>query len=85
MIEKERLMTFRNYAAMKGVTVPTVYLWERNGKINVENMDGVKFVVLTDEEVKQRESLFSQHPTKGLHRIGDVMSAMFNGKAEDVK
>lgn len=55
MIEKERLMTFRNYAAMKGVTVPTVYLWERNGKINVENMDGVKFVVLTDEEVKQRK------------------------------
>lgn len=48
-------MTFRNYAAMKGVTVPTVYLWERNGKINVENMDGVKFVVLTDEEVKQRK------------------------------
>lgn len=55
MIEKERLMTFRNYAAMKGVTVPTVYLWESKGKICVEYMDGIKFVKLTDEEVKQRK------------------------------
>lgn len=55
MIEKERLMTIRNYAAMKGVTVPAIYLWEKRGKVKIENMDGVKFVVLTDEEMKQRK------------------------------
>lgn len=54
MIEKERLMTIRNYAEMKGVTVPAVYLWEKKGKIKIELMDGIKFVVLADEEIKQR-------------------------------
>lgn len=82
MIEKERLMTFRNYAAMKGVTVPTIYLWEKQGKISVENMDGVKFVKLNDEEMAKRESLFSKHPTRGLHRISDVIDAMRNGNIE---
>lgn len=55
MIEKERLMTIRNYAEMKGVTVSTVYLWEKKNRINIELMDGIKFVVLTDEEIKQRK------------------------------
>lgn len=55
MIDKDRIMTIRNYAAMKGVTVPTVYLWEKKRKINTEDMDGVKFVILSDEEVKQRK------------------------------
>lgn len=55
MIEKERLVKFSTYAAMKGVTTPAVYLWEKLGKIKVEDMDGTKYVVLTDEEVKQRK------------------------------
>lgn len=55
MIDKDRIMTIRNYAAMKGVTVPTVYLWEKKRKIKIEDMDGVKFVILSDEEVKQRK------------------------------
>lgn len=80
---EERLVTVRTYAEMYRVTTECVRKWIRQNKVNWKVIDGVNFVVLTDEEVKQRESLFSQHPTKGLHRIGDVMSAMFNGKAEE--
>lgn len=82
---EERLVTVRTYAEMYRVTTECVRKWIRQNKVNWKVIDGVNFVVLTEEEVKQRESLFSQHPTKGLHRSGDVMSAMFNGKAEDVK
>lgn len=76
------LVTIRTYASMYNVTSACVYKWEKQNKIKTTQIDGVKFVVLTDEEVKQRQSLFSQHPTKGLHKISEVMDAMFNGKTE---
>lgn len=79
----KNLVTVRTYADMKGVTTMCVYKWEKQGKISITEIDGVKFVELSAEEMQQRESLFSKHPTKGLHRIGDVMSAMFNGKVEE--
>lgn len=81
----DNLMTYANYARWKNRNQQTVRDWVAAGKVKSVNIDGRLFVVLTDEEVKQRESLFSQHPTKGLHRIGDVMSAMFNGKMEEQK
>lgn len=56
MIEKERLITIRNYAEMKGVTVPAVYLWEKQKKVSTTKIDGVKFVVLNDEEMKRYKS-----------------------------
>lgn len=79
---EQNLVTVRTYAGMYGVTPECVRKWVRQGKVKNKMIDGVNFIVLTDEEMKQRESLFSQHPTKGLHRIGDVMSAMFNGDTE---
>lgn len=51
---EERLVTVRTYAEMKGVTTVCVYKWERQNKVRTKKIDGVKFVVLTDEEVKQR-------------------------------
>lgn len=77
------LVTIRTYAEMKGVTAVCVYKWEKQGKITTTEIDGVKFVELSAEEMQQRESLFSKHPTKGLHRIGDVMNAVLNGKVEE--
>lgn len=79
---EQNLVTVRTYAGMYGVTPECVRKWVRQKKVQNKVIDGVNFIVLTDEEVKQRESLFSQHPTKGLHRIGDVMNAMFNGKSD---
>lgn len=79
----KNLVTIRTYADMKGVTTVCVYKWEKQKKISTIEIDGVKFVELSAEEMEQRDALFSQHPTKGLHRIGDVMSAMFNGKSEE--
>lgn len=79
----ENLVSYQTYANMRGVTQETVRFWARKERIKTVSIDGRLFVVLTDEEVKQRQSLFSKHPTKGLHRIGDVMSAMFNGKIEE--
>lgn len=43
------------YAAMKGVTTSAVYFWEKQGKIKIVKEHGLKLVVLTDEEMKQRK------------------------------
>lgn len=79
----ENLVSYQTYANMRGVTQETVRFWARKGRINTVSIDKRLFVVLTDEEVKQRQSLFSQHPTKGLHKISEVMDAILNGKTED--
>ena len=78
----DNLVSYQTYANMRGVTQETVRFWARKGRINTVSIDKRLFVVLTDEEVKQRQSLFSQHPTKGLHKISEVMDAMFNGNTE---
>lgn len=79
----ENLVRIQSYAIMKGVTQMTVRNWITSGKVKSIKIDDVAFVVLTDEEVQERKSLFSQHPTKGLHRIGDVMNAVLNGNVEE--
>lgn len=76
----ENKIRVSEYAAMKNVSTTAVYLWEKLGKVKIVKEYGMKLVVLTDEEVEQRKSLFSQHPTKGLHKISEVMDAMFNKK-----
>lgn len=43
------------YAAMKKVSTTAVYLWEKLGKVKIVKEHGLKLVVLTDEEVKQRK------------------------------
>lgn len=76
----EDLMTYANYAKWKNRNQQTVRDWVAAGKVNSVSIDGRLYVKLTDEEVKQRKSLFSNHPTKGLHNISEVMDAMFNNK-----
>lgn len=78
----DNLMTYANYAKWKDRNQQTVRDWVAAGKVKSVSIDGRLFVVLTDEEVKQRQSLFGKHPTKGLHKISEVMDVMFNGATE---
>ena len=80
---EERLVTINTYSKMINRSKERVRQKIHTGEIPSKIIDGVIFVVLTDEEMQECKSLFSQHPTKGLQRIGDVMNAMFNGKAEE--
>lgn len=52
---EERLVTVRTYAEMYRVTTECVRKWIRQNKVNWKVIDGVNFVVLTDEEVKKRK------------------------------
>lgn len=52
---EQKLVTVRTYAGIKGVTSVCVYKWIEQGKVNKKVIDGVIFVVLTDEEMKQRK------------------------------
>lgn len=54
---EERLVTVRTYAEMYRVTTECVRKWIRQNKVNWKVIDGVNFVVLTDEEMKQRDIL----------------------------
>ena len=78
----DNLVTIKTYSKMINRSKERVRQKVHTGEIPSKVIDGIIFVVLTDEEVKQRESLFSQHPTKGLHKISEVMDAMFNGNTE---
>lgn len=52
---EERLVTVRTYADMYRVTTECVRKWIRQNKVQNKVIDGVNFIVLTDEEVKQRK------------------------------
>lgn len=43
-IDKTKLMTVRNYALKKGVTVQQVYNWIKNKTVKEVKIDGVKFI-----------------------------------------
>lgn len=51
----ENLMTYSHYARWKDRTQQTVRDWVAIGKVKSVNIDGRLFVVLTEEEVKQRK------------------------------
>ena len=51
-LDKTRLKTFSNYAKMIGVSVPRVYQLEKEDKISVEKIDGVKFVDIVKTQSK---------------------------------
>lgn len=55
--DTKKLCTFRKYADMKGVTTMCVYKWEKQGKITTTEIDGVKFVELSEEEMEQMKKL----------------------------
>lgn len=52
---KERLVTVRTYAGMHNVTPECVRKWVRQNKVQNMVIDGVNFIILTDEELKQRK------------------------------
>lgn len=56
---EERLVTTRTYADMRRVTTECVRKWARQGKIKSKVIDGVNFVVLTDEEVEKRKEKYN--------------------------
>jgi predicted site-specific integrase-resolvase len=43
-IDVTKLVTIRSYAQKLGVSVQAVYNWEKQGKIKIRTIDGVKFV-----------------------------------------
>lgn len=47
------LKTTNNYAKMKGVTTECVRQWALQGKIKSVKIDGVRFIKLTEEEMKE--------------------------------
>lgn len=52
---EDKLVTVRTYADMCKVTTECVRKWVKNGKVKGRSIDGVNFIVLTDEEVKKRK------------------------------
>lgn len=75
-ISDKNLVTVRTYAGMYGVTPECVRKWVKQGKVKNKVIDGVHFIVLTNEEVEKRQSLFSKDAIHGLHKLGDVMRNM---------
>lgn len=57
----EKLMTYSNYAKWKNRNQQTVRDWVAAGKVKSVNIDGRLFVVLTNEEVKQRKENMNEN------------------------
>ena len=43
-VDTTKLLTIRNYALKNSVTVQSVYNWAKIGKVQIREIDGVKFV-----------------------------------------
>lgn len=50
----ENLVTASTYARMKGVTTECVRQWALQGKVKSVKIDNVRFIKLSEEEVKER-------------------------------
>lgn len=53
----ENLVTTNTYAKMKGVTTECVRQWALQGKIKSVKIDNVRFIKLSEEEVKERNKV----------------------------
>lgn len=60
----DNLVTYQTYANMRGVTQQTVRFWASKKTIETVSIDGRLFVVLTDEEVKQRKEIMNENNNK---------------------
>jgi hypothetical protein len=47
-MNKEKLITIRNYATSKSITTQYVYSLIKSGKIKHQEIDGVKFIVIEE-------------------------------------
>lgn len=52
----DNLMTYANYAKWRGKSQQTVRDWVASGKVKSVSIDGRLYVLLTDEEVKERRN-----------------------------
>lgn len=53
----ENLVTTNTYAKMKGVTTECVRQWALQGKVKSVKIDNVRFIELSEEEVKERRKV----------------------------
>ena len=53
----DNLVTTNTYAKMKGVTTECVRQWALSNKIKSVKIDGIRFIELSEEEVKERGKL----------------------------
>lgn len=52
----EDLVTTSTYAKMKGVSTECVRLWALQGKVKSVKIDGVRFIKLSEDEIKERRN-----------------------------
>jgi len=45
-VDKTKLITVRNFAKKKNLTVQQIYNWIRDEKVKHTSIDGIKFIVL---------------------------------------
>lgn len=53
----DNLVTTNTYARMKGVTTECVRQWALQNKIKSIKIDGIRFIELTKEDIKERTKL----------------------------
>lgn len=53
----DNLVTTSTYAKMKCVTTECVRQWALQGKVKSTKIDGIRFIKLSEEEVKERRKL----------------------------
>lgn len=55
VVDLSKLRSFADFAREKEVSVHTIYLWERNNKVNTVEVGGMSFVIL-DEKASSVEN-----------------------------
>lgn len=50
----DNLVTTNTYAKMKGVTTECVRQWALSGKIKSVKIDGIRFIELSEDDIKER-------------------------------
>lgn len=53
----ENLVTTNTYAKMKGVTTECVRQWALQGKVKSVKIDNVRFIELSEEEMRERRKV----------------------------
>lgn len=50
----DNLVTTNTYAKLKGVTTECVRQWALQGKIKSVKIDGIRFIELSEDDIKER-------------------------------
>lgn len=53
----DNLVTTNTYAKMKGVTTECVRQWALQGKVKSTKIDGIRFIKLSEEEMRERRKV----------------------------